>query len=53
MMNSACTASVAASSRRSRTTTASGSGHRMYYGSSHVLATEIASSVQPDAATQS
>ncbi len=52
-MNSACTASVAASRRRSRVTTASGSGHRMYHASSHVLVTEIASSAQPEAATQS
>ena len=52
-MNRACTASVATSRRRSRAITASGSGQRMYQASSHVLVTEIASSAQPDAATQS
>ena len=36
-----------------RRSTASGSGHRMYQASSHVLVTEIASSAQPEAATQS
>ena len=51
--NSACTASVATSRRRSRAITASGSGQRMYQASSQVLVTEIASSAQPDAATQS
>ena len=52
-MNSAWTASVAISSRRSRVTTASGSGQRMYQARSQVLVTEIASSVQPEAAIQS
>src|ERR1039458_8663827 len=52
-MNSACTASVAASRRRSRATTASGNDHSVYQGKSQVLVTEIASSVQPEAATQS
>ena len=51
--NSPCTNSVASSRRRSRATAASGSGHRMYHASSHVLVTEIASSAQPEAATQS
>ena len=51
--NSACSASVAISRRRSRAITASGSGQRMYQASSHVLVTEIASSAQPEAATQS
>ncbi len=32
---------------------ASGSGQMMYHASSHVLVTEIASSAQPAAATQS
>ena len=45
--------SVAASRRRSRVTTASGSGQRMYQASSQVLVTVIASSAQPEAATQS
>src|SRR5205823_1033423 len=52
-MKKACTRSVAASRRRSRATTASGSGHRMYQANSQVLVTEIASSVHPAAETQS
>jgi len=52
-MNRPWIANVATSRRRSRLITASGSGQRIYHASSQVLVTEIASSVQPDAAIQS